>query len=56
MQIAFLAPDLTETILEGRQSPHMTLDTLMGDMSADWNLQRKQLVASSPPNDAEGCA
>jgi len=28
----------------------------MADMSADWNLQRKQLVASSPPNDAGVCA
>jgi hypothetical protein len=46
MQIAFLAPDITEAILEGRQPPHMTLETLMGDMPADWNLQRKQLVAS----------
>jgi hypothetical protein len=35
MQIAFLAPDITEAILEGRQPPHMTLETLMGDMPAD---------------------
>ncbi len=56
MQIAFLAPDITEAILEGTQPPHMTLETLMGDMPADWNLQRKQLVASSPPNDAGVCA
>jgi hypothetical protein len=46
----------TEATLEGRQPPDMTLDTLIADMSADWNLQRKQLVASSPPNDAGVCA
>jgi len=26
MQLAFLAPDVTEAILEGRQPPNMTLD------------------------------
>jgi hypothetical protein len=46
MQMAFLAPDITEAILEGRQPPHMTLETLMGDMSADWTEQRNQLLAS----------
>jgi hypothetical protein len=51
MQMAFLAPDITEAILEGRQPPHMTLDTLMGDMPADWSLQREQLLALSSRND-----
>jgi len=49
MQIAFLAPDITEAILEGRQPPHMTLETLMGDMPTDWERQRKQLLAFSSP-------
>jgi len=44
MQMAFLAPDITEAILEGRQSPDMTLDTLMAVMPADWFGQRKQLL------------
>ncbi|MDP9051733.1 MAG: hypothetical protein M3O31_13595 [Acidobacteriota bacterium] len=46
MQMAFLAPDITEAILEGRQSPDMTLDTLMAVMPADWVGQRKQLLNS----------
>jgi site-specific DNA recombinase len=45
IQMAFLAPDITEAILEGRQPPHMTLETLMGDMPADWRGQRQQLLA-----------
>jgi len=50
MQLAFLAPDITEAILEGRQPPHMTLDTLMADMPADWAGQRKQLLTSYHPS------
>ena len=46
MQLAFLAPDITEGILEGRQPPELTLETLMGDMSADWITQRTQLLDS----------
>jgi hypothetical protein len=47
--MAFLAPDITEAILEGRQPPQMTLETLMADMPADWDGQRKQLLASYRP-------
>ena len=49
IQMAFLAPDITEAILEGRQPPHMTLETLMADMPADWAGQRKQLLTSYRP-------
>jgi hypothetical protein len=49
IQMAFLAPDITEAILEGRQPPHMTLDTLMAEMPADWAGQRKQLLTSHRP-------
>jgi len=44
MQLAFLAPDITEAILEGRQSPQMTLETLRDTPPADWMFQRKQLL------------
>ena len=47
MQIAFLAPDITEAILEGRQPPEMTLDALMAEMPADWITQRRQLQVSA---------
>ncbi|MDP9051735.1 MAG: recombinase family protein, partial [Acidobacteriota bacterium] len=46
IQMAFLAPDITEAILEGKQPPHMTLDTVMADMPLDWVGQRKQLLTS----------
>ena len=42
--MVFLAPDITEAILEGRQPPHMTLKTLMGDVPSDWFAQRKHLL------------
>jgi site-specific DNA recombinase len=46
MQLAFLAPDITEAILEGSQPPDMTLEALMATMPADWAGQRRQLLAS----------
>jgi DNA invertase Pin-like site-specific DNA recombinase len=56
IQMAFLAPDITEAILEGRQPPHMTLEILMGDMPTDWARQRKQLLVLSPSHDDRVCA
>jgi site-specific DNA recombinase len=50
IQLAFLAPDITEAILEGRQPPNMTLDTLMNDMPADWVAQRRQMLHLLPTN------
>src|ERR1035437_6485477 len=41
--LAFLAPDLTEAILEGRQAADLSLDTCLGNIPDDWNLQRTQL-------------
>ncbi|MGB8478693.1 MAG: hypothetical protein WCE63_07620 [Acidobacteriaceae bacterium] len=42
--LAFIAPDLTEAILEGKQAAHLSLDGLLeNDVSIDWNLQRAQL-------------
>ena len=42
--LAFLAPDLTEAILEGKQAAHLSLDTCLGNIPEDWNLQRLQLL------------
>jgi hypothetical protein len=39
---------------QGRQPPDMTIETLMADMPADWDGQRRQLLASSPSDDARG--
>jgi site-specific DNA recombinase len=40
--LAFLAPDLTEAILEGRQAPGLSLDTYLGNIPDDWVQQRSQ--------------
>ena len=42
--LAFLAPDLTEAILEGRQPVHLSLDTCLEHIPEDWNQQRTQLL------------
>ena len=43
ISLAFLAPDLTEAILNGTQAPHLSLDSMPGDISIDWNKQRAML-------------
>jgi site-specific DNA recombinase len=40
--LAFLAPDLTEAILEGRQPAPMTLDSCLKNLPANWDQQRDQ--------------
>jgi len=44
--LAFLAPDLTEAILEGKQAGHLSLDSCLGNISEDWNRQRTQLLGN----------
>lgn len=45
LRLAFLAPDLTETILDGRQAFHITADrlTLREDLPMRWEQQRARL-------------
>jgi site-specific DNA recombinase len=40
ISLAFLAPDLTEAILNGTQAPHLSLESFPGDISMDWKEQR----------------
>jgi len=42
LPLAFLAPDLTEAILEGKHAAHLTLENFRGDISIDWHEQRTQ--------------
>ncbi|MGH9549818.1 MAG: hypothetical protein ACRD3W_10605, partial [Terriglobales bacterium] len=44
LKLAFLAPDITAAILEGRQPPDLTADRLikMPDLLPSWALQRRQ--------------
>jgi site-specific DNA recombinase len=37
--LAFLAPDITEAILEGRQAPDLSLEKCAGDIPFEWSLQ-----------------
>jgi site-specific DNA recombinase len=41
--LAFLAPDLTEAMLEGTHSAHLSLATCMGNVPVDWVQQRARL-------------
>jgi site-specific DNA recombinase len=43
MRHAFLAPDIVETILAGRQPSGVTLDKLLSDLPMEWAAQRKIL-------------
>lgn len=40
ISLAFLAPDLTEAILNGTLGPHLSLEDFPGDISIDWREQR----------------
>ena len=42
--LAFLAPDLTEAILEGKQAPHLSLDTWLGNIPIEWTHQRERIA------------
>jgi site-specific DNA recombinase len=44
LPLAFLAPDLIEDILEGKQLPHLSLDRRLENISADWSQQRTILA------------
>lgn len=37
---AFLAPEIVEAIVEGRQPPHLTLDKLLRSIPVGWNMQK----------------
>ncbi|HEY6375651.1 MAG TPA: recombinase family protein [Edaphobacter sp.] len=44
--LAFLAPDITEAILEGRQVPGLSLEKCAGDIPLKWSLQRTGLITN----------
>ena len=39
LRLSLLAPDIVEAILDGRQSPEMTLAALLERFQMEWNLQ-----------------
>jgi len=42
-QSAFLAPDIVEAILDGRQPPDLTFNKMLNRLPMDWAEQHKQL-------------
>ena len=44
LPLAFLAPDLIEAILEGKQLPCLSLDANLRGISMDWSQQRTSLA------------
>jgi site-specific DNA recombinase len=43
LPLAFLAPDLMDSVLHGTQPNHWCLETLLGNVNADWLEQRRVL-------------
>ena len=43
LRLTLLAPEIVEAILDGRQSPEMTLPVLMGPFPVEWERQRWHL-------------
>jgi len=51
MRLSHLSPDLVESILDGRQPRHLTLEVLRKPLSEDWSEQTRALGASATPQD-----
>jgi hypothetical protein len=41
LRVAFLAPEITEAIIDGRQPPDLTLGSLTGVLPMSWQQQKK---------------
>ena len=44
IRLTLLAPDIVEAILDGRQSPEMTISSLTAPLPIEWNEQRRGVV------------
>jgi hypothetical protein len=42
--LAFLAPDITEAILDGKQTPDLSLEKCAVEVSLEWTVQRAALI------------
>ncbi len=42
MRMAFLSPELTEAVLEGRQPPGLTIEAILSGIPADWAEQQRK--------------
>jgi len=50
LRCAFLAPDIVEAILDGRQPPDLSFAKLISNLPLDWAQQREQFGFSNKPN------
>jgi site-specific DNA recombinase len=46
LRVAFLAPEIVEAIIDGRQPPNLTLGSLTGVLSMNWQQQKKLISLS----------
>jgi site-specific DNA recombinase len=46
LRVAFLAPEITEAIMDGRQPPDLTLGSVTGVLPMSWQLQKKLISFS----------
>ena len=44
--LAFLAPDITEAILDGKQHPNLSLEKCVGELPLEWSQQRAAMTAT----------
>ena len=51
MRLSHLSPDLVESILEGRQPRHLTLEVLRQPLPEDWTEQKRALGAPATSQD-----
>ena len=51
MRLSHLSPDLVESILDGRQPRHLTLEVLRQPLPEDWTEQKRALGAPATPQD-----
>ena len=51
MRLSHLSPDLVESILEGRQPRHLTVEVLRQPLPEDWTEQRRALGAPTTSRD-----
>jgi DNA invertase Pin-like site-specific DNA recombinase len=48
--LAFLAPDIIEAIIEGRQTPNLSLEQFVSEIALEWTIQRTRLGQDSMEN------
>jgi hypothetical protein len=46
LRVAFLAPEIVEAVIDGRQPPDLTLGSLTGVLPVSWH-QQKKLISFS---------